>query len=70
MNERVLELAKLAGFSSCTPAVAEKLERFSVLMAQECSEIVRGVHRDEDSTMSYDDMAMVQSDIKALVGGW
>lgn len=70
MNNRLRELAKQAGFSTCTPTIEANLEKFGILVAQHCAEIARSAMRDEASGMNWSDLEVIQGDIKRMVGGW
>jgi hypothetical protein len=70
MNDQLRELAKQAGFSTCTPTIEANLEKFGILVAQHCAEIARGVMRDAESGMDWADLTILQEEFKRMVGGW
>jgi hypothetical protein len=70
VNDQLKELAKQAGFTRCTPTIETNLERFGILVAQRCAEIARGVMRDEESSMNWADLTIIQEEFKRMVGGW
>lgn len=70
MSENLAAFAKEAGFTSCTPTIQLMLEKYGVIIAHRCSDIVRGVMRDEGSNLSCQDANKIIAQIKELVGGW
>ncbi len=68
MNERIMELAEESGMTQYVAAHNKFLERFAKMIVADCSEIVRGVLRDEGSTLSYNDAGTLQERFKEAFG--